>query len=344
MSKGSPPTIADAGKPVIAIERQATDASPSDLGAWLVAEAKAVGFDDAALVRVDAPTPHGENYRDAVQTGRIGPLEYMTRNVEERCDVRVRMPRAQSVLVVFLSYHCGSHDDHAPEDGLAGKAKVSRYAWGGDYHGFMRKRLRKLRTRLLEKAGAPPSEVSLFNDTDPVLERAWAEATGRGFIGKSAMFIHRKMGTYTFLGGLVTTIDLAAPAPVSIHNMCGRCTACLDACPTDALVAPHKLDANKCLTMWNVECANDDRGDAPEFQGHGWVYGCDICQEVCPWNKFSLADTIERFRPRAGHVAFGPDDVPDDLTGTALGRPKAEGLRRSAARALAPRPEKEGTN
>lgn len=304
------------------------------LGEWVQAEGRALGFHDVALVAVDGPAPHAEHYQEAVASGRLEPLDYMATTTEERSDVRVRMPRAQTMVVVFLSYHCGSHADHAPEGGLEGRAKVSRYAWGGDYHGYMRKKLRKLRVRLLEKAGAPPTEVSLFNDTDPVLERAWAEATGRGFIGKSAMFIHRKLGTYTFLGGMVTTLDLGAAPPVVPHDLCGRCTRCLDVCPTNALVAPMTLEVGRCLTTWNVECPDDERGDLPELSGHGWAMGCDLCQEVCPWNKFSLAETVARFEPRAGHVAFGPGEIPEDLSGTALARPKKRGLERSVARAL----------
>ena len=227
--------------------------SPQELAAFVQAQCAELGFDDVAFVRVTGPAPHADKLRDAVSSGRTGPLDYLARNVDERADVRVRMPGAQTMVVVFLNYHCGSHDDHAPNGGLDGRAKVSRYAWGGDYHGYMRKRLRKLRSRLLEKAGAPPTECSLFNDTDPVLERAWAEATGRGFIGKSAMFIHRKLGTYTFLGGMVTTLDLAAPAPAPIADLCGRCRKCLDVCPTGALIAPKTLEIAKCLTTWSVE-------------------------------------------------------------------------------------------
>ncbi len=313
-----------------------------ELGEWVRREALALGFHDAACVRVDGESPHAARYQNAIDEGRLAPLGYMTTSAAERSDVRVRMPQAQTMVVVFLSYHCGSHEDHAPSGGLEGRAKVSRYAWGGDYHGYMRKKLRKLRTRLLERANAPPTEVSLFNDTDPVLERAWAEATGRGFIGKSAMFIHRKMGTYTFLGGMITTLDLGAPPPAPMHDLCGRCTRCIDACPTDAFAAPFSVDATKCLTTWNVECPEDDRGDAPEFEGHGWAVGCDVCQEVCPWNKFSLAETVERFHPREGHVAFHLDEIPEDLAGTALARPKAHGLKRSVARALRPRSDRLG--
>lgn len=306
---------------------------PSALGQWLLAEARELGFDDAALVRADLGTPGEEGLRDAATHGRFGPLTWLVESVELRADVQRRFPGARSVLVLAKNYFRGDHDDHVSSEELARGARVSRYAWGGDYHKTMRRRLRKLRLRLLRQAGAA-GEVWIFNDVDPVAERAWAAAAGLGFIGKSAMFIHRGFGTWTFLGGLLTTFDLDAPAPREATQLCGTCTACLDACPTGALVAPGQVDAGRCLTTWNVEESLAPEAEQGHLVGHGWAVGCDVCQEVCPWNRFERHSPEQRFAPLPGHVVLVPGALPGDLTGTPLARPGPEGLARSVERAL----------
>ena len=310
-----------------------TQAGPSPLGAWLCEQARALGFDDVALVRADRGTPGAEALRRATGAGHFGPLDYLRASVEERADVLARYPGARTVAVVVQNYFTGHHEEHASADELARGARVSRYAWGRDYHKSMRRRLRKLRTGLLERAG-PGASVWIFNDVDPVLERAWAEAAGLGFVGKSAVFIHRQLGTWTFLGGLITTLDLGAPDPAPPARFCGTCTACLDACPTGALLEPGVLDARRCLTTWNIERPAASEGDAPELVGHGWAAGCDVCQEVCPWNRFEKRTDEARFQPLPGHVVLEPGRIPEDLPGTPLARPKREGLEQSCERSL----------
>lgn len=303
------------------------------LGEWLLAESRALGFDDGALVRADRGTPGAEALRAAAEQGRLGPLDWLRESVAVRADVQARYPGARTALVVVQTYFTGDHEEHASPEELTRGAKVSRYAWGGDYHKSMRRRLRKLRKRLLAEGGEDAS-VWIFNDVDPVLERAWAEAAGLGFIGKNAMFIHRRMGTWTFLGGLLTTLDLGAPDPAPPHRFCGSCTACLDACPTGALTEPGILDIARCLTTWNIEAPLAPEAAAKELVGHGWAAGCDVCQEVCPWNRFERRSVDERFQPRPGHVVLEPGRLPDDLEGTPLARPRKEGLEASVARAL----------
>jgi epoxyqueuosine reductase len=173
-----------------------------------------------------------------------------------------------------------------------------------------------------------------------VLERAWAHAAGLGFIGKNAMFIHRGLGTWTFLGGLCTSADLGARQREPMAQMCGTCTACLDACPTGALIAPQTLDAGRCLVTYNVEETEHPAGDA--LAGHGWAVGCDVCQEVCPWNRFARVTDEPRLQPLPGHIAFSPDRAPTDVQGTALARPGVDALARLASRALARKPDEHG--
>ncbi len=295
------------------------------LGRWLVEQAKAEGFDDAAVVPAGAPLADVDRVREAVEAGRMGPLDWMRETLEQRVDIKKRLPWARSVLVVIVSYDPG---DHPASD--AGKAKVSRYAWGQDYHHVLRRKLRRLRKALLAEGGG--ERCAPFNDVDAVLERAWAKAAGLGFIGKSAMLIHRDLGTWTFLGGLATDLDLGPATRAPVPDLCGSCTACLDACPTRAIVRPRVVDARRCLVTWNVEAPDDPAGDA--FEGHGWAVGCDVCQEVCPWNRFRKPTREPRFLARPGHTAFSPEDAPDDVAGTPLARPGKEALPRLAARAL----------
>lgn len=304
------------------------------LGAWLKARALAEGFDDCEVVSAHAPLPDAERLVEAVREGRLEPFPWMADTLDQRTDLRRRLPWAHSVLVVMQSYFTGSHADHLESRALAGKAKVSRYAWGTDYHGFLRRRLRRLRRSLIEEAGG--GRCAPFLDVDAVFERAWAKAAGLGFVGKSGLLIHRGLGTWTFLGGLATDVDLGPSARAPATEMCGTCTACLDACPTQAITAPGVVDARRCLVTWNIEETLDARGDAPGMTGHGWAIGCDVCQEVCPWNRFAKRTDEARFLPRPGHVAFGVDDAPTDVEGTPLARPGAEVLPALAARALKP--------
>lgn len=302
----------------------------NELGRALCVEAKAAGFDDVGICSADQEQPYRAELERAFADGRLDPLPWMTRTADQRLDPRVRMPKVRSVVVVVESYYNGSHADHVDVDGAA---RVARYAWGQDYHHVMRRKLRRLRKWIIAKV--PGATVAPFNDVDAVTERAWAVACGLGFIGKSGMFISRSLGTWTFLGGLLTDVDLFGEVgvPTRISDGCGSCTRCLDACPTGAITAPMTVDARKCLTTWNVESAGDPAGDV--YAGSGWAIGCDVCQEVCPWNKFAVVTSEPRYAPR--HVVLRPDAVPDDVAGTPLARPGQQALAGLTARALQPR-------
>jgi epoxyqueuosine reductase len=294
--------------------------------AWLKEYALSLGFDDVGFASTREGTPYRSEFLQAIVEGRQGPLDYMERTAQERADVLALMPTAKSVMIVVKNYYPGDHPELKE-----GEAKVSRYAWGGDYHHWFKKRLRKMRSEIHARV-SPEIKVHIFNDTGPVLERAWAERAGLGFIGKSAMFIHRRYGTWTFLGGLVTELELAPTKP-SPRQMCGSCTACIDACPTGAIIGPRQVDARRCLTTWNVERPTHANADAAQLQGHGWAIGCDICQEACPWNKFENLTDEARFSPRPGQVVLRADQIPVEIQGTALARAGHEGLRLNVKRA-----------
>ncbi len=290
-------------------------------------EARAAGFDDVGACPVDVGQPYRAELARAFDEGRLDPFAWMHRTRDQRLDPRVRMPKANSVVVVVHSYYRGDHD----ADVDAGK--ITRYAWGADYHHVMRRKLRRLRTFLLQRA--PGATVAPFNDVDAVTERAWAVACGLGFIGKSSMFISKKLGTWTFLGGLLTDLDLCAEIPVRVTDGCGQCTRCLDACPTGALTAPMTVDARRCLTTWSVESPTDVIGD--QFAGSGWAVGCDICQEVCPWNKRAVISSEPRYTRTHTHLHEHALPTADDIKGTPLARPGHDNLLHLAKRAKAPR-------
>jgi epoxyqueuosine reductase len=241
--------------------------------------ARAVGFDLVGISPAE-PTQQTRFVREWASRGlggpAGGPLDYVLRRLDEREDPRRLLPGVRSVIAVGLVYDtAGSceEDDSSP--------RIARYARGDDYHDVMQDRLRAL-VSALEAWCGQALEVRAYVDTGPVQERAFAAASGLGWIGKNTMLIHPSLGSYLFLGVLLTQLPMSPDEPEPDH--CGSCRACLDACPTDAFVEPHVLDATRCLAYTTIE----DPGPIPQAlrEGHGsWLFGCDVCQEVCPFNE-----------------------------------------------------------
>jgi epoxyqueuosine reductase len=228
-----------------------------------------------AAVPEDGTAPRALALEAWLQSGRHGPLEYVKENAATRMNLRERYPWARSLLCVAAFYD-------AEEKGERGRdliAHVARYARGRDYHLIFTKRLKAL-GKALEAAGLC-GRAHYYVDTGPVLERAWSERAGVGWIGKNTCLIHPQLGSFMLLGELVLDAAVEPDPPQTDH--CGTCTRCLDACPTGALPAPGVLDANRCIVTWNLEL----KGAVPEAQWaehHGWAAGCDICQTACPFN------------------------------------------------------------
>lgn len=286
-----------------------------------------LGFDDFGVAKADLDTPYSDQFTEAIAQGLHGPLDYMERTKDERANVRLLVPNAKSVVMLVKNYYTGDHSDFVDMNALSSAGRVSRYAWGGDYHHWFKKRLRKMRGFLLQNA--PSARIHIFNDTGPVLERGWAERAGLGFIGKSAMFIHRRFGTFVFLGGLVTDLELQ-PSEGQPMPSCGTCARCQEGCPSKAIIRPKVVDAKLCATTWNVERPLDPQASAFK-QGSHWVVGCDICQEVCPFNKFKTRTAEERFQPRDNHITL--KSVPEtDLSGTPLARAGRKGISQTLSR------------
>ncbi|HEY2993346.1 MAG TPA: tRNA epoxyqueuosine(34) reductase QueG [Methylomirabilota bacterium] len=294
------------------------------------ARALELGFDRVAVGPAEA-IPHAEAFERWLDAGYGEGMEWMGETRAERLEPGRLLPGVRSAVVVALHY--GPRSDDPSWD------VVSRYARGADYHDVMRPRLHVLRDYLKEAAGAD-CRASL--DTSAVLERDLAAAAGLGWIGKNTNLIAPRAGSYFFIGTVLTTAELVADGPVADH--CGTCTACLDACPTEAFTAPWVLDARRCLAYLTIE----HRGDVPDaWKPHvrDWLFGCDVCQEVCPWNRKAPPARDAALSPSAPLPALGTllamDDAAfrDTFRGTAMSRAKRAGLARNAALVLGNRGE-----
>jgi len=291
--------------------------------------ARTIGFDAVGIAEAEPLTDPIRHYREWLERGNQGMLSWMERNVDKREDVSQIVPGARSVIVVARNYY--TPQDH-PE---GGSGKISRYAWGSDYHDVVTPMLDQL-SAALEKI-VPGSTSRRYVDTGPVMEKEWAVRSGLGWQGKHSNILRRDIGSWFFLGVVITTADLAPDTPMGDH--CGTCTACLDACPTKAITEPYVVDSRKCLSYWTIEVKPEH--DLPSEIGEnldGWLYGCDVCQDVCPWNRFETPTTEPLFQPREQVTILDPDSVvnlsPEQFAerfrGSPVKRAKLAGLQRTA--------------
>ena len=288
--------------------------------------ARELGFDRVA-VGPAAPPDHGAEFRRWVEAGHGGTMAYLERRLEERLDPERVLPGARSVVCVALNYYQGEPTDSSWDP-------VARYARGRDYHDVIAPRLQRLAAHLADAGGA---RSRAYVDTGPVLERDLAARAGLGWIGKNTMLLHPDLGSWFFIGVLLTTASLVHDQP--LPDRCGSCRACLDACPTRAFVAPHVLDARRCVSYLTIE----HRGpiDPSLHEGIGaWQFGCDLCQSVCPWNKKAPVTREAAFLPTATYpgaeavLGMSDAELGRHFAGTALLRPRAAGLRRNAGIAV----------
>ena len=252
---------------------------PESLARALKQKARSLGFSLAGIAPA-APVPEASHYQDWLKAGYHGTMQYMERNRESRMDITRWDSAARSVLMLGWSYFRPGAEG-AKEPGGA-RGRVARYASGRDYHALLRDKLEAIRAWMEETR--PGAKGKIFVDTSPVLERLYARRAGIGWIGKNTMLISPRLGSYFFLCGLSLNIELPGDAPMPDH--CGSCDRCLKACPTQAFPKPHTLDATKCISYLTIEHRGPIR-ESLRSQTGNWIFGCDVCQEVCPWNRFA---------------------------------------------------------
>ena len=259
----------------------------------LVALAQNLGFDLCRIARCIAP-PHAAEFRAWLDDGRAGDMTWLERNKERRTDPQQVLPGAQSVVVLAMNYwnaERGTRNAERQRDNARSTGRIARYAWGDDYHGLIEKKLRALDEWLAARGGRQRCYV----DTGPVLERDFAALAGVGWHGKSTMLIHPQLGTWFFLAEVLTTLALEPDAP--LPDRCGRCTRCIDACPTGAITGPQQLDARRCISYLTIELKGSIPLELRSLIGNR-IYGCDDCLTACPWNRFAQASSETAFAAR----------------------------------------------
>lgn len=353
-----PQQVEPVGPSAAALSQIAAASPPADLAHRLSGQARQLGFSRVGFAGVAAPPRHAA-FVAWLQAGLAGPMtSWLARHEPLRAQPQTLLEGARSIVMLATDYDtlpraASRHRAVAVDDATVttappGYGRVARYAVGDDYHELLRGRLNSLADWLSEQV--PGSASRGVVDSAPLAERDFGWLAGLGWIGKNTMLISPQAGSLFFLSALLTTVDLPADTPLEVDH-CGSCTACLDACPTDAFPQPRVLDATKCIATLTIE----DRGPVPADLREGmgqWVFGCDVCQEVCPWNRHAPAVDEPAFQPREGRATLPLAEL---LTldaaafrkrfgGSPLLRAKRHGLARSAAIALGNAPDPAATD
>ena len=293
-------------------------------------QAQRLGLEKVGIVPAAPLVEEGSRLRQWLEFKYHGNMAWMARNPEMRADPRELFPGARSVVVVALNYYTDAEHTSSPATG-----KVSRYDWGDDYHDILSSKLKSLLAWIQEQIPAVHGKVCA--DIQPMMDKAWAQRAGLGWIGKHTNLITPEYGSWVFLGELILDIELEYDTD-EIEDHCGTCTLCIDACPTHAIPEAYVVDSNKCISYATIELREPTLpADISERLG-GWLYGCDICQDVCPWNRFQQVTNEGRFQPREGNVNadltqvmdLNQDAYAERFSGSAMKRAKLSGLQRNA--------------
>ena len=305
-------------------------ASPRVLAEEIKQQARAEGFDKVGIVRAEALDQEGARLQEWLARGYHGEMGWIARDTEKRTDPRQLFPQARSVVVVALNYY--TPQKHAND---AGTGKVSRYAWGDDYHEVVGGKLHALLSWIKEQHTAAEGKVCV--DIQPMMDKAWAVRAGLGWIGKHTNLITLEYGSWVFVGELMLNLELESDTGAA-EDHCGTCTLCIDACPTGAITEPYVVDSRSCISYATIELRAPEIPGAVAEKMDGWLYGCDICQDVCPWNRFEQPTGERRFEPRPGNVnaelsdilELTPEAYAERFRHSAMKRAKLSGLQRNA--------------
>ena len=288
------------------------------------------GFHKVGIVRAERLDEEAPRLKEWLARGHHGEMSWMARDVEKRLNPLEIFPQARSIVVVALNYYTPAQHEENSTTG-----KVSRYAWGDDYHDVLKTKLESLLTWIRERV--PEAAGKICVDIQPVMDKAWAVRAGIGWLGKHSNVITQEFGSWVFIGELLLNLELDADAEIS-DDHCGACTLCIDACPTQAITEPYVVDSNRCISYATIELRTPELPDSIQPGLSGWFYGCDICEDVCPWNRFAAATEEPRFAPREGNVnaeladvlELTPETYAARFRGSAMKRAKLTGLQRNA--------------
>jgi len=286
------------------------------------------GFNKVGIVGASSLEDEGRRLKEWLARGYHGDMKWMSRDVEKRINPSQIFPQARSVVVVALNYFTPHQHQQTPDTG-----KVSRYAWGDDYHDVVKTKLSSLLAWIREQE--PTAEGKICVDIQPVMDKAWAVRAGLGWLGKHSNVITQEYGSWVFIGELLLNLELEHD-DARVEDHCGTCTLCIDACPTAAITEPYVVDSNKCISYATIELRAPELPEQMDLDG--WLYGCDVCQDVCPWNRFEEPCAESRFAPRPGNVDAEISDILEltpqtyaaRFRGSAMKRAKLTGLQRNA--------------
>ena len=291
------------------------------------AEAKRLGFSFCGIARAEFLEQEAPKLEAWLKDGKNGKMEYMQNHFDKRLDPRLLVDDAKSVISVSLNYFTNEKQ----EDVTA--PKISKYAFGTDYHFVLKHKLKSLLNFIRTEIGEVNGRA--FVDSAPVLDKVWAQKAGLGWLGKHSNLIAKQTGSFFFLGELIIDLDLTPDAPFTTDH-CGDCTKCMEACPTEAIVSPYVVDGSKCISYLTIEL----KEQIPiEFKGKmdNWMFGCDVCQDVCPWNRFAVPNQEKEFTPHLALLGLKKADwqeITHEIFQTvfknsAVKRTKLEGLKRN---------------
>lgn len=262
-------------------------------------QAVSLGFLEMKVAKYEILSNEMQNYSKWIGSGYNATMKWMEKNIDKRKNIRNVLENAQSVLVFSHSYYTAINHN-------GNNYKISRYAWGDDYHIILMEKLKKIENYLISLF--PKCKTKSYVDTGPILEKQWAVRSGLGWQGKNSLILNKDYGSYFFIGIIIT--DLIFQNDEVVEDKCGTCTKCINACPTNAIIGDRVIDSNKCISYWTIE-AKHDLAIPLEIRNNmnGWAFGCDICQEICPWNKNKPKLTTEKsFFPRY-ETNFNPEEL-----------------------------------